>query len=79
MKITLAVLAEKLDNLIANNKKEHSDILGQVQKTNGHVDDNASEISKLKDWKNRLVGALVVMNAIILPIAFIIIRQWLTN
>jgi len=68
-KITLAILGEKLDNLIINNQEGHEAILEQVKRTNGRT-------SKLETWQNRIVGGLIVSNIIILPIIFIIISNW---
>ena len=79
MKITLAVLAEKLDNLIDTNKKEHFDILARQDKTNGGIKTNADRINKLESLKNIAIGALLVMNTLLLPIAFMLIRQWINN
>lgn len=79
MKITLAVLAEKLDNLIANNKKEHSDILAQVERTNGSVADHEKRVGKLENWRWMLIGGWGVLTAITIPILFIMLRQWLST
>ena len=79
MKITLAVLAEKLDNLIETNKNEHADILRRQDKTNGGIKTNADRINKLESLKNIAIGALLVMNTLLLPIAFMLIRQWINN
>ena len=70
MKITLAVLAEKLDNLIETNKEDHADILTQVKITNGRT-------TNLEGWRNKIVGGLVVANLIMVPLMFIVVRYFM--
>jgi len=57
---------EKFDT----NEKDHSNILTQTTKTNGRV-------TSLEDWKNKVIGALIMTNIIILPVLFILIREFL--
>jgi ABC-type phosphate transport system permease subunit len=57
----LSVVVERLDNIKAENTKDHLQIFEQVKKTNGTVAD-------LVRWKERMLGAIVIMNIIIVPI-----------
>jgi hypothetical protein len=52
-----------------HNAEQHNDILTQTKKTNGRVTD-------LESWKNKVIGALVMTNIIILPVMFMIISSW---
>lgn len=55
-----------------HNAEQHNDILIQAKKINGRVAD-------LENWKNKIIGALVMTNIILLPILFIIINNWLNK
>jgi hypothetical protein len=68
----LAVLIERLDNLKAENSKEHNQIFEQVKKTNGTVAD-------LVWWKGILIGALIILNLFIVPVIVAILIQFATN
>jgi len=52
IKMTLAIIGEKLDDFKSANKKEHEQILEQVKKTNGNVEDGANRITKLEVWQS---------------------------
>jgi len=43
---------------------------GKVDKTNGRV-------CKLEDWKNRIIGGLIVTNIIVVPIAITLILHYI--
>lgn len=70
-KIDSAVVVEMfkgLESLINQRFKENEDqhkvVVKHQEKTNGRV-------TRLEEFKNRIIGALVIMNLIFLPIAFI--------
>ena len=68
---TLERIDERLSNLITDNRQEHEQILAQTTKTNGKV----AEISKTQE---RLTGALIAINVIVLPVVIGVIINWLT-
>ena len=75
--INYDVLVERLEgitNLInerfSENDRSHNTILIQTTKTNGRV-------TKLEDWKNRMIGAIIIMNIVMLPLVFIMISSFL--
>jgi hypothetical protein len=81
--ITNEVLAERLEGVshlinekFTTNEVSHEAILVQVKKTNGTVIINTKRISDIEDWKNKIIGALVMTNLILLPVLFIIISNW---
>lgn len=51
------VVVERLNTLINSNREDHAEIIRHQKHTNG-------DVSKLKDWMNRVVGGLVVITAI---------------
>ena len=66
----LEVVVERLDNLKCDNAQEHAQILAQTTKTNGKV----AEIVKIQE---RMIGALVAINAIILPVVIGVLVSWI--
>ena len=70
-KPTLERIDERLSNLITDNSQEHEQILAQTTKTNGKV----AEISKTQE---RLTGALIAINVIVLPVVIGVLINWLT-
>jgi len=66
-KITLAVLGQKLDDLIKSNKEAHIAVLEQTMRTNGRV-------SALEKWQNRLIGGWIVLTVIVIPLAIGLMR-----
>ena len=52
------------------------EVLTRVEKK---VDRTNGRVSKLEAWKNRLAGAIVIMNIIILPIIYFFIKNYLTT
>lgn len=77
--IMLATIRERLDNLIGQNKEDHDTILTQVKRINGFVQDHDKDIRNLENWKNRIVGGLVIINIFILPILFWLIFRSLNG
>ena len=47
----------------------------QTIKTNGHVADAFVEISTINTWKNKVTGALLISNIIIVPLLMWLIFQ----
>lgn len=76
MEVTNNVLVERLEGVtklinekFTENEKGHNAILAQTCKTNGRV-------TNLEDWKNKIIGALIMMNLIVLPVVFIAIQNF---
>ena len=77
--INIEILCERLDgivNLITEkfdvNECSHQKIIEQTTKTNGRV-------TTLEAWRNKIIGALIISNIIILPILLIIISHLWTK
>ncbi len=75
--ITLDVLGAKLDSLreltkekFKQNEKEHATVIEHQKITNGRV-------NKLEDWKSKATGVFLVVNAILLPILFMLLNKYL--
>jgi hypothetical protein len=68
-KANLDVIVERLQNIKEDNAQEHAAILEQAKKTNGTVAD-------LVKWKERMLGALIIMNALILPIIISVVIKF---
>lgn len=45
-----------------------------LTRINGSVKEHADDISKLKQWKSYLTGAVAVISMVLLPVIFIFIR-----
>lgn len=56
-----ALMNQKIDDLLKDNKEAHDKILEQVKKTNGSV----AEIQK---WRYLINGGLIVMNILFVPV-----------
>ena len=79
MEVDNNVLVERLEGVtklinekFTENEKSHSAILAQTCKTNGRVND-------LEGIKNKLVGALIMTNIVVLPIVYMMISNWLNK
>ena len=73
--ITLEVLAEKIDGLkeltelkFTENSKEHTSVIAHQKITNGRV-------NLLESWKSNAMGVFFVVNAIFIPILFIVLSK----
>jgi hypothetical protein len=69
------LVLEKLsgqDHILALIKEE-------TTKTNGHVADAFREIAGINAWKNKITGALIISNIIILPMLMYIVYQHLNG
>ena len=82
--ISNEVLAERISGVshlinekFNTNDISHEAILTQIKKTNGTVIVNTQRITNIEEWKNRIIGALIMTNIILLPVLFIIISNWL--
>lgn len=68
--IEQGMILERLNNLIIDNKEAHSKILEQTSKTNGNV-------SEIQRWRDKMTGALVIMNIFFVPIILYLIYNQL--
>ena len=75
MQITNEVLATKLDALheltevkFKQNEKEHASVIAHQKTTNGRV-------NLLEDWKSKAIGVFFMVNAVFLPILFIVLSK----
>ena len=68
--VTNAVLLERLDNFIEQNKVDHDRIEQHVIKTNGSV-------ASLKMWRAVMQGAIAVLTAIVVPLLFMFLSKWM--
>ena len=68
----LAVLIERLENLISQNTEAHCAITLRLDKVNGTV-------GSLKTWRAYITGALALMSAILVPAAILIFSKFLDN
>ena len=66
MKGLRSLFNEKFDT----NEKAHEELITQTKKTNGRV-------SALENWKNRVIGALIMTNIIFVPIILIIVKRFI--
>mgnify|MGYP001564806549 CR=1 FL=1 len=67
---TLGVIIERLENLKLQNAEEHKRIEEQTTRTNGQV-------ASLKLWQARILGALGILSAIIIPILFMFLSRYI--
>lgn len=67
-----AVIIERLDNLKLQNEEEHKRIEDQVNRTNGSV-------ASLKLWQARILGAISILSAIVIPILFMFLSRWMDS
>ena len=42
-------------------------------KTNGKVKDNCGDIETIQGWKNKMMGAIIIMNIILVPVVLTVI------
>lgn len=82
--VSIAVISTQLEgfkDLMLEKLSKQDSVLGAIKeqtiKTNGHVADAFREIDALKESKNKVVGALVIINIIIIPILLLIIKKYL--
>ena len=80
------VLVERIEGVtqlinekFTDNEKSHSAILAQTCKVETQVARTNGRVNGLENFKNQVIGALIMMNIIILPVAFIIISNWINN
>ena len=69
-------IVERIDGLktliedrFDRNSEDHQRIETQTTKTNGRVNKLEEEMSGLQAWKNKVLGALIITEAILLPVA----------
>ena len=68
----LIKIDERLDNLIRENREEHSKILIQTTKTN-------SRVSHLESWKDKATGGFIVINILVVPVVMWLFYERLTQ
>lgn len=61
------------------NYKDHQRIEAQTTKTNGRVNRLEEEMSSLSAWKNKVLGALIITEMILLPLAIWALTKILDN
>jgi len=66
----IEALKELIGERFRNNDKDHKAILEQTCKTNGRV-------TNLEVWKNRVMGALVITNCILVPVLLMFIAEYI--
>lgn len=84
--VTNDVLVERLEGVtklinekFTDNEKSHGVLLAQTCKVEVQVAKTNGKVGTLENFKNQVIGALIMMNIIILPMAFIIISSWLAK
>ena len=80
--ITNEVIVERIEGLknlmtekFANNTEENKRIEEQTKKTNGRVNHLEDEMFALQAWKNKMVGAIIVTECVLLPMALYFIYK----
>jgi len=63
-------LSDQLTTMAETASKERAQIWEQVKSTN-------SRVTKLEQWKWMITGAVAVLTTLVLPILFIVIRNWI--
>jgi len=76
-KISNEVIIERIEGMMKliqekfdDNKGDHLRIEAQTTKTNGRV-------NKLESWKDKVVGALIIMNLLLVPILIATIKDYI--
>ena len=69
------LMVEKFDK----NSEDHQRIEAQTTKTNGRVNRLEENVSDLQDWKNKVLGALIITEIILLPLAIWALTKILDN
>jgi len=70
--ITLDTIAERIDNLKEQNRREHDEISLHLKTQNG-------SISHLKSWKNYTAGGLAVVTLVFVPVIIALLIHFLTK
>ena len=71
----IAGLKDLMLEKLTGQDKELLLIKEQTTKTNGHVADAFREIAQLNAFKNKVVGAMIVSNTIIIPVVMFLLYQ----
>lgn len=53
-----------------NNQADHNELKEHAKTTNGRV-------NKLEDWRNRIVGGIVVLNILLVPVVIYVVIDFL--
>ena len=84
--VSIAVVSEQICGLkeLVTSKLGFQDtqlaiIKEQTTKTNGHVADAFREIAGLNAWKNKTVGAMIIINIFVVPVLMFLLYEKLTG
>jgi len=79
-------IVERIDGLknlmvekFEKNSEDHQRIEAQTIKTNGRVNRLEDEMSDLSAWKNKVVGALIITEIILLPLSIWALTKIMEN
>ena len=70
MEQKIDLLTKMLSDFRNDNRDEHRSIIAQAKITN-------SRVTKLELWKAGLIGAWTIITLIVIPTAFIVLRNYL--
>jgi hypothetical protein len=70
-------LGLRLDNLIKTTEEGFKGVHARQDKTNGKVKCHTDEIKQIQTWQNKVTGALLVMNIIMLPVVIMLVKVFL--
>ena len=68
-----------LKNLTKQIKDGFSGIHTRQDLTNGNVKTNSENITRMKIWRAKIIGALIIMNIIIVPLSLTLIINFIIN
>jgi len=73
----VGVVLEKIDSLKnilsrfeLSNNKDHDELKAHAKTTNGRV-------NKLEDWRNRIIGGIVVLNVLLVPVVIYVVIDFI--
>jgi len=73
----VGVVLEKIDSLKnilsrfeLSNNKDHDELKTHAKTTNGRV-------NKLEDWRNRIIGGIVVLNVLLVPVVIYVVIDFI--
>lgn len=63
------------DEKFSANTKEHKSVITHQKLTNGRVTKLENRADNGKSWRDLVTGGLIILNIVVLPIAFIYIKK----